>query len=179
MAAPGRSSPYRLEINPWVMDAELTRAHVARGAFLAGVAELEIGLTEVAIRLSRLDEYHGLRERFPTRRKERIRFLREACNLVGPLSQYASILEKVILRYEEFCTYRDLLAHARMRVLSMPHGNASIALTDYFARGEEITQRIERASLFELERKARRVCSVARAFNYLYHRVDSELPTLD
>jgi hypothetical protein len=179
MAVPGRSSPYRLEINPWALDDELMRVHLARGAFLAGVAELEIGLTEIAIRLSRLSEYQSLRGSFPSRRKDRMRFLRAACNLSGSLSRFAPALEKIIIRYENFWDYRDLLAHARMRVLSLPDGDATIELSDYYAQADQIAHRIERASLHGLEKKARRVCRAARAFNYLYSLVDNELPSLD
>jgi hypothetical protein len=178
LAIHGRSSPYRIEINPWLLDVDLARIIAARGAFVAAVGELETSLTEVAIRLSRISDYYALRTKFPSRRKDRIKFLKQACEANGPYMHLAPVLQKFLSRFEAFSEYRDLLAHARMRALSGPDDSVSIVFSDYYAAPEGVNFREERATLRELERKARRVCRCVRAFNFLFDQIRESLPPL-
>ena len=176
----GRVSPYRLEINPWLLDSDLEKTLLARGAFVSAVGEIETRLTEISIRLSRLPHYRELRQSFPSRRKDRIAFLRSAAQSDGPLSDHGPALLKFVVRYEQFCLLRDILAHGSTKALSLNEGGATVKLYDFFADGDNIMHRRENCTSFDLERKARRVSRCARALNYLLSQVDAQrLPPLE
>ncbi len=67
MTAPGQGGdPTRfavmIEVNPWTPQEMAEKALLYRGAIVAAWANIETWLSEVALRLSHVEAYRGLRE---------------------------------------------------------------------------------------------------------------------
>jgi hypothetical protein len=173
-----RTSPLRVEINPWALDHTLTEVMQLRGAFVAAMGTIETILTELAIRASKHGAYVGIRGSFPTRRPDRLRFLENVCDTEGPLTQYRSLILGIIRRFSGGLALRDILAHGRMQVLTGPGDDASIKLEDYSAAGEFIKFRTEQHTLKSLRKRVYRTARLSRCVDSLYVRLGDLLPPI-
>lgn len=174
-----RTSPLRVEINPWTLDHTLTEVMQLRGAYVAAMATVETILTELAIRASKHEAYVALRGRFPSRRPDRLRYLGAVCETTGPLTPHRSLVLGVIRRFEDGLSLRDILAHGRMQVLTGPGDDASIKLEDYSASGEFIQFRRDQYTLKTLRRRVYRATRLSRCVDSLYGRLGELLPPIE
>lgn len=177
MRIEGRTSPLRVEINPWTLDGDLEEALLLRGAYIAAMGTIETNLTELAIRASKHPAYYGIRDRFPSRRPERIKYLQDVCERDGPLTQWRTLLKAVLARFNASLGDRDLFAHGRMQVLSGPGGTTVVQFGDFYAQGGVIEYRYEpMVPLSDLRRKAHKAARFSRATSLLYLQLGDTLP---
>jgi hypothetical protein len=174
----GRESPYRVERNPWTTDVELLRVLQARGGYVAAMGHIETTLTELAIRASKHPAYGSIRQTFPTRRPDRLKFLQEVCERDGPLRPYRTLLRSIITRFEHGFEIRDYLSHGRMRILSGPGDDASLKFEDYYANGAALAFRMHQTTCRRLEADAHRMAGFSRAVDRLYARLGPRLPAV-
>lgn len=159
----GRKSPLRLEVNPWTSDDDLHVALQLRGAFIGAMGTIETILAEIVIRSSKVPEYSALRARFPSRRTDMTKYLRSLCTAEGPLEPWSPLLRQVLERQEAHTELRDILAHARMQILTGPGKHSSIKLEDYYPHDEHrIAFRMRNLSRKDLEGYARRITNQPR-----------------
>ena len=165
-----------LEVNPWQTKKSVEAVLLYRGAIVAGWANVEATLIEVAIRLSYLPEYHVIRESYPYRRKSRVNFLRAAFDVPGPLLPYAKIANCILNKFEETADLRSLMAHGGMTILS------TVKLRVYKSKSsDEVTMMNRVLTETEMLNLARSVTRFSRAVRHLYHKLDqiAQLPPLD
>lgn len=175
-----QSHPYRVEGMPWLKSRHLERILLARGAYVAAVAKLETGLTELAIRLSKHDDYFGLRETFPSRREDRLKFLILACDGQGPLGDKSRLTRCFVRRFERYLRLRDILAHGDQSATSgSGDDDTLIRFKDYFAAKGGAEVRIEPINLLDLEMSAIKACRSARAWAQFYPTLDDRIAKLD
>jgi hypothetical protein len=172
-----RTSPYRVEINPWVSDDDLHRAFMLRGVIISGLAYGETRLTELAIRASKHSAYIGARKHFPSKRAPRLTYLRNIAVLPGPLFQFRLRLKILIDQFESSFELRDIMAHGRMQVLSGE--GPRLNLWDYAPEGLAISQRTQVIVAKDLDRHALRAARLSRAIDATYHKACRDLPELD
>ncbi|NTS66347.1 hypothetical protein HRV97_14405 [Sphingomonas sp. HHU CXW] len=173
-----RTSPLRVEINPWTLDHTLTEVMQLRGAYVAAMGTVETILTELAIRASKHQAYAGIRARFPSRRPDRLKYLTSVCNSVGPLTPYRGLVLGIIHRFENGLVLRDIEAHGRMQVITGPGDDASIKLEDYSAAGEFIQFRQDQYTLKTMRLRVYRATRLSRSVDMLYGRLDELLPAI-
>jgi len=166
-----------LEVNPWVTKQTIESALVYRGAFVAGWANVETSLIELAIRASLSDHYRSVRDAYPSKLKSRLAYLRKVFDTPGPLASFSSIGKAVLNRFEKYEDFRNMMAHSRMTV--MPHWGA----TFHFFKpksDKEITYRTLRLTEAQLCWYAHRAAKFSRAVRRLMNRVDqaNSLPPL-
>lgn len=171
-----RSSPLRVEVNPWTLDHTLTEVMQLRGAYVAAMGTVETILTELAIRASKHQAYAGIRGRFPSRRPERLKYLATVCDTVGPLTPHRGLILAVMRRFEDGLALRDIMAHGRMQVLTGPGDDASIKLEDYSAAGEFIQFRRDQYMLKTLRVRVYRTTRLSRSVDSLYFQLGDLLP---
>lgn len=174
-----RSSPLRVEMNPWTLDHTLTEVMQLRGAYIAAMGTMETILSELAIRASKHVAYAGLRGRFPSRRPDRLKYLRAVCETPGPLTPHRGLVFGIMRRFEDGLALRDILAHGRMQVLTGPGDDASIKLEDYSAAGEFIQFRRDQYTLKTLRVRVYRATRLSRCVDSLYGRLGELLPQID
>ncbi len=174
-----RTSPLRTEVNPWTLDHSLTEIMQLRGTFVAAMGTIETILTELAIRASKHEAYAGIRGRFPSRRPDRLKYLRLVSDLRGPLTPHRTLLIGIISRFSDNLALRDILAHGRMQILTGPGDDASIKLEDYSAVGELIQFRRDQYTLNTLRPRVYRVARLSRCVDSLYSRLGVLLPPLE
>lgn len=173
------NSPLRLEVNPWAHDADLHEALLLRGAYLAALGAMETVFAEVAIRASKHSAYRDVRDRFPSRRDARSRFLRMILAMQGPMQPHAKLLNGALDRFEAALTLRDVLAHAHMRILSGPAATATeMVFRDFYPQGEMVAYREERHSFPWLRTRTHAAARTSRALGRIYGRLDEFLPPL-
>lgn len=118
MQLDARNRLFALERNPWTPEGELQHALFLRGVIISAAGYTEMSLTELAIRASRLPVYAAQRAKYPYLLKSRIKFLRDAIAVPqGPLSAYSSLSLRFLDRFEAMKEFRDMLAHAKLKVL--------------------------------------------------------------
>lgn len=179
MRIDGRTSPLRVEINPWTLDSDLEEALLLRGAYIAAIATVETNLTELVIRASKHPAYDGIRARFPSRRLDRIKYLQDICKREGPLTPWRTLLNAVLNRFNASLADRDLFAHGRMQVLSGAGGTTVIQLGDFYATGDVIEYRYELLMpLADLRHKAYRAARFSRVASLLYLKLGDNLPPI-
>lgn len=173
-----RSSPLRVEINPWTLDSTLHEVMQLRGAYVAAWGTIETRLTELAIRASKHEKYSSIRASFPSRRPDRLKFLEAVCTAEGPLKPFVGLIAAAVQRFRAGLELRDMLAHARMQVLSGPGDGATITLKGYTAAGDSIASRNGLHSLRDLRETTYRATRLSRCVDCLYGRIGQLLPEL-
>lgn len=171
-----RTSPYRVEVNPWVSDDELHQVFLLRGVIISALAYCETRLTELAIRASKHPAYVGAREKFPSGRDKRMSFLGKIVTLPGPLLPLRMRLTALLREFQATFELRDIMAHGGMQVLS--GDDPRINTWDYVAGTPAIDQRTRTWSTSSLDRLARRAARLSRATNGVYNRACRNLPEL-
>lgn len=169
---------FALDVSPWQTKSSLEAAFLHRGVVVGAWAAVETNLIELSIRASRLDCYVKLRSKYPTRLKDRIRFLRLVADDEGPLKPWASLLHKVLDRYERSSEIRNIMAHAHMEVL--PDWGATFS--GYQAKGEtEIMHYRQRLLPDELRLAAAKAARFSRAVFRIKRALDNRsiLPQLE
>lgn len=174
-----RISPLRVEINPWTPDQTLMEVMQLRGAFVAAMGTIETILTELAIRASKHEAYFGIRDRFPSRRSERLKYLEKICEAEGPLTRHRTLILAIVRRFSDGLPLRDILAHGRMRVLTGPSDDASIKLEDYSASGVFIQFRRDHYTLKSFRVRVYRITRLSRCVGSLYSRLGDVLPSIE
>lgn len=174
-----RTSPLRVEINPWALDVNVEEVMKLRGAYVAAMATIETTLTELAIRASKHPQYAAVRPKFPSRRPDRIKYLRSVCERDGPLSAYRGFILGAVARFDAGLHFRDMLAHGRMQIISFSSGDATIKLEDYSADGEFIKFRVDNVQLSSLRARAHRMARLSRCVDFLYARLGDRLPLIE
>ena len=174
-----RTSPLRVDINPWALDDNVNDVMALRGTFVAALGAIETTLTELAIRASKHESYIQIREKFPSRRPDRLKYLRKIIEIDGPLSPYSKLIEAILARYEQQLELRDFLAHGRMQILSHNGGEAMIKLEDYKADGQFVMYRTKPIILSELRHKSHKAALFSRCVGMLYGQTSDILPVLD
>lgn len=169
-------SPLRVEVNPWTLDSTLLEVMQLRGAYVAAIGTVETILTELAIRASKDPAYTTVRSNFPSRRPDRIKFLKRVTELPGPLSRYRLLILSIVRRFEEGLSMRDVFAHGRMQILSGPGENATIKLQDYSAQGGQVAFREDVYYLDSLRRRVHASTRLSRAVDRLYFKIGDLLP---
>jgi len=158
-----------LEVNPWLTKEAVENVLLYRGAFVAGWANVETSLIELAIRASLSEHYRSVRDAYPSKLKTRLAYLRTVFDLPGPLANYSSIGNAVLDRFEKYQDFRNMMAHSRMTI--MPDWGA----TFHFFRAKsdrEITYRTLRLTESQLGWYASRAAKFSRAVRRLMYRVD-------
>lgn len=104
MAGDSRLRALMSETNPWTADDDLRAALLYRGALVSAWATIESRIKELAIRCSRVEAYRSITPaRFPRR----------------PLLPYAETGLNFLDRFDATAEMRHIMAHSRMRVLSV------------------------------------------------------------
>lgn len=173
-----RTSPLRVEINPWTLDVALEEVMRLRGAYVAAMGTIETILTELAIRASKAEEYDLVRAKFPSRRPDRLKYLQAVCDMDGPLTPYRSIIISVVARFEAGLSLRDMLAHGRMKITSFSSELVTIDMQDYSAAGEFIKLRRDNFKLTWLRSRTYRMTRLSRCVDLLYSRLGDRLPAV-
>lgn len=168
---------FALEVSPWLTKGCIERTLLYRGAIVAGWANVETSLIELAIRASRHPSYSDVKDQYPKKLTSRISYLRAVLDAPGPLKPYSSLGHQILDRFARSEGLRNLLAHGRMTLL--PGWGA----TFHFFRarnGSEIIYRIERLTEERLERFARQATRFSRAVRGIVARIDAQelLPPL-
>ncbi|KEO91625.1 hypothetical protein EH31_02850 [Erythrobacter longus] len=164
---------------PWLQIPDLERILLARGAYIAGVGTIETGLTELSIRLSMHEEYLSLRNSFPSRRADRIKFLVKACEIEGPLDANSSRVLRFVALLEKYAPLRDILAHGAQSALSGSTSKETVVkFRDFFAVRGGAEMRHEPFSLAYLEDRASKVCLAARMWSRFYPKLDDQISSL-
>ena len=165
----------RLDVNPWVADQIVSDALLYRGVFLAGWANVETTLIEIAIRASCDPHYSDHRDTYPSKLKSRVAYLDEILCVPGPLSKHASVARAVLQRYRKYEEFRNIMAHARMTIL--PQWGATFHFFQAKS-GREITYKTLRLTQEQLHWYALRAARFSRAVRKLAGKVDAILPPL-
>lgn len=173
-------SPFRTERNPWLSDEHIHESLFLRGAYVAAIGTVETMLTEIAIAASKVPAYASLKVKFPSRRNDRIDYLRKVACVPGLLHRYATLIEAVLRRFEEALELRDLFAHARQQIYSslIKHALWEVRLFDFYANGSAIAYRERRITDTELRRLALRAASFSRAVASLHYGARALLPPI-
>ncbi len=108
---------FALEVNPWQTRVSIDNALLYRGAIVAGWANVESSLIEIAIRASRHECYLGVRDQYPFKLKGLVAYLRKILEVPGPLNAYSRLGNAVLDRYIATEDLRNMMAHARMTIL--------------------------------------------------------------
>jgi len=168
---------FALEMNPWQTEESINTALLCRGAIVAGWANVESSLIEVAIRASRYPAYQGHRDSFPTKLKTRVTYLREIIELPGPLRPHAKLGRAVLDRYQATEDLRNMMAHARMQVL--PGWGATFHFFQA-ASGSQIRYRTRRFTEIELQFLGNKAARFSRAVRRLVATINARtlLPPL-
>ena len=174
-----RTSPLRVEINPWALDHTINEVMQLRGAYIAALGTIETVLTELAIRASKHDAYVSVRAKFPSRRPDRLKYLEDVCEIDGPLTPYRGLIAGLIKRFRAGLSVRDILAHGRMQIMSGPGDDASIKLEDYSAAGELISFRRDQWTLKNFRTRTYRATRLSRSVVTLYARLGDRLPRVE
>ena len=80
-----------LKVNPWQSKRSLEAVLLYRGAIVAGWANVEAALIEVALRTSVHPDYIGISDNYPSRIKGRVSYLRKIIELDGPLKMHKDL----------------------------------------------------------------------------------------
>lgn len=168
---------FALEVNPWQTKASVEKVLLYRGAIVAGWANVEASLIEVAIRASHHDSYLGFRDKYPSKLKSRVSYLRDVLGMPGPLNCYSRLGYAVLDRYADTADMRNIMAHARMATLPM------WGATFHFFQAKsdsEITYRTHRLTEEQLRVLAKKATRFSRAVRMLVAQIDARalLPPL-
>lgn len=167
-----RRSAYEVETNPWSRRGDVEAALLFRGTIVSAYGYIESRMAELAIRISRMPEYDGLRASFPFAMDKRVSYLRRAFAR-APLSSVQATAELALSRFESASEMRHQVAHARMHV----QPDWGVVFEDY-KRGDDgqLTHRTGRYLLDDLERAAWRAAWQSRLCQRLLDDLDrSEL----
>lgn len=174
-----RTSPLRVEINPWATDATIEEVMQLRGAYISALGTIETILTELAIRASKHEAYVSVRTKFPSRRPDRLKYLEALREIEGPLTPYRGLIAGTIKRFRAGLGARDILAHGRMQVMSGPGDDASIKLEDYSAAGAYVSFRRDQWTLKNFRIRTYRATRLSRCVVMLYARLGDRLPRIE
>jgi len=177
-----RWSEFEIEANPWARKEDVEAAMLFRGVSISAWAAIETTLNEIAFRASCDQAYIDVRDGFPYRLSERLRYFDDVLNRAGPLTPYSNLAKRLVARWASGATMRHILAHGRMRVLSGPRGAPSRAtFTDLRpAPGGNGTLRTTMLTLQELGAGAKRAARFSRMVQRLAIQIDARalLPQL-
>lgn len=166
-------SAYRNERNPWPNNEHLHASFFFRGAYVAAIGTVETLLTDLAISASKEIAYDSIRPSFPTRRNDRIDYLRKVALTAGPLYRYRTLIEAILIRFEKATDLRDLCAHARQSIYSGMIAGAEweIRFYDWFAESRSvINKRDFRLNDRQFRTRVLRAASFSRAVTRLHFR---------
>lgn len=165
-----------IEVNPWTPQELAEKALQHRGAIVAAWGNIETWLSEVALRASHVEAYHGLRDQFPYKIETRISFLEKVLEQPGPLAKFAPLGRPLLSRVRQSAKLRNQMAHARMRVLPQ----WGVTFEELVGQGDQVSFRQRRYSLADLEALARRATRLSRIVQRAASKVEAErlLPSL-
>ncbi len=159
---------FLIEENPWVADADLKAAILCRGAIVSAWAYIDASLRDIAIWLSYLPEYQGIKEGYPFKGKSLRSFFDEAAAVEGPLKVAAANGRRMLARLDELDRLRHFMAHSKM-TLSPLRG---FLFEDFDADKEEITKRRVILSPADLALCARRATRLSRWFQTAFSALE-------
>jgi hypothetical protein len=164
-------SAYAIVINPWDSQEDTEAVLLWRGAIVSSFAYVETRLAELAITISRLPDYAGLRTTYPRRLDSRRAYLRQAFSF-GPLAPYERLAMGILDRFERAGDLRHLMAHAAMDI----GGPLGARFSDFpESDGIAITQRLELMPLAKLEREAWRSARFSRLVQRLLYSLEERV----
>lgn len=169
-----RWSEYEIEANPWARKEDVEAAMLFRGVSISSWAAVETTLSEIAFRASCHQAYIEIREGFPYRLSDRLRYFKAVLDRPGPLTPYNNLARLVVARWKTGATMRHILAHGRMRVLSGPGKISTVTFTDVRpAQGGNGTLRTTMMALNDFGAGARRAARFSRLVQRLFMRLDA------
>lgn len=160
--------------SPWSPTPEVGEVYLLRGAILSAFSHADSLAMMLAVRSSMIAPYQ-LRNKAPTRREERISFLRAVAEADGPLAPYRGLLQSIANRLEALNEFRTVAAHASYSAFG--HGTVSFPETKKSPGKSEVISKHRSMTLRELRRIAMKYALFSRACESLYYRL-SELQLL-
>jgi hypothetical protein len=105
------------EVNPWIPLDHLAKAMMYRGSIVSSWSYIDITLSEMAIRISKMDIYENIRDSYPYKAENKISYLRKVLGMQGPFSEIRSVGNQFLDRFEEAADIRHTMAHGKMNLL--------------------------------------------------------------
>lgn len=168
---------WRAHVDPWVKDDDIADLLILRGAIIWSYAHIEQVVTEIAIRVTYLDPYRGLRSAPPFSMKARLSHLRAVLEVDGPLNKYRRLGLAMLERYDSARDVRNTMVHADM----VPVSVSGREFREIVIADGEITSKRHPFFEGELERIAEGAARFSRRCQKVLHGINSLklMPTFD
>lgn len=159
---------------------ELATVIFLRGAILGSYGFVETKLNEIAIRSSRIDEYHQLQTKFPWKIGDRLKYLSRVFDLDGVLKHKAPSGKELVDDYRAILEQRNKWAHGSIAVLPGMGTNrwcgAWITLTNIDSGNDQFSLTTDRCTIDQIVEQAKDAKQLANRANSIHGALIDYLP---